>query len=181
MHACVVRTSYTSTTHVLLLCFFVRLCGGGCPPISALSANMLGLALLRPAVITQWQRERLGSTHRHMPECCLLLCFCCGMLCLTACTPPQHILCPVLCSPSRHSTNNTLGLSVLTPSIPAAVVEHGGRDRHFCIGVADVDRLATLLDGASIPYTRSMSGRPAIFFRDPDSNTLECVELEPWR
>jgi hypothetical protein len=26
-----------------------------------------------------------------------------------------------------------------------------------------------------------MSGRPAIFFRDPDANTLECVELEPWR
>jgi glyoxylase I family protein len=67
------------------------------------------------------------------------------------------------------------------PTERAKRPEHGGRDRHFCIGVADVDRLATLLDGASIPYTRSMSGRPAIFFRDPDSNTLECVELEPWR
>jgi hypothetical protein len=59
--------------------------------------------------------------------------------------------------------------------------EHGGRDRHFCIGVANVDKLAATLEAASIPFTRSMSGRPAIFFRDPDANTLECVELEPWR
>jgi len=59
--------------------------------------------------------------------------------------------------------------------------EHGGRDRHFCIGVADLDKLASLLEGANVPFTRSMSGRPAIFFRDPDANCLECVELEPWR
>ena len=59
--------------------------------------------------------------------------------------------------------------------------EHGGRDRHFCLGVADVDHLGALLDKAGVPFTRSMSGRPAIFFRDPDANTLECVELEPWR
>lgn len=63
----------------------------------------------------------------------------------------------------------------------AAAIEHGGRDRHFCLGVASVDSLAALLDAASVPYTRSMSGRPAIFFRDPDANTLECVEVEPWR
>jgi glyoxylase I family protein len=64
--------------------------------------------------------------------------------------------------------------------LPTAA-EHGGRDRHFCLGVANVDKLAALLDAAKVPYTRSMSGRPAIFFRDPDANTLECVELEPWR
>ena len=27
----------------------------------------------------------------------------------------------------------------------------------------------------------SNSGRPAIFFRDPDMNGLEVVETEPWR
>lgn len=57
--------------------------------------------------------------------------------------------------------------------------EHGGRDRHFCIGVANLEALATKLDSAGIPFTRSMSGRAAVFFRDPDANCLECVELSP--
>eukprot|EP00879_Flechtneria_rotunda_P000605 GHRR01000716.1.p1 GENE.GHRR01000716.1~~GHRR01000716.1.p1 ORF type:complete len:205 (+),score=33.91 GHRR01000716.1:77-691(+) len=59
--------------------------------------------------------------------------------------------------------------------------EHGGRDRHFCIGVANLDALAEKLEKAGVTYTHSMSGRPAIFFRDPDMNCLECVELESWR
>jgi Tol biopolymer transport system component len=32
-----------------------------------------------------------------------------------------------------------------------------------------------------IPFTASRSGRPAIFFRDPDCNTLEVVEGLQWR
>jgi hypothetical protein len=88
--------------------------------------------------------------------------------------------------PHLHSVNKTPNMpAILVLNMPVCVpccaAEHGGRDRHFCIGVASVDHLAALLDKASIPYTRSMSGRPAIFFRDPDSNTLECVEVEPWR
>lgn len=51
--------------------------------------------------------------------------------------------------------------------------EHGGRDRHFCIGVDSLAPLEAALERRSIPYTKSKSGRPAIFFRDPDSNTLE--------
>ena len=58
---------------------------------------------------------------------------------------------------------------------------HGGRDRHFCVGVASVAALAARLDAAEVPYTSSASGRPAIFFRDPDANVLECAEVEPWR
>lgn len=59
--------------------------------------------------------------------------------------------------------------------------DHGGRDRHFCLGVESIAPLAEKLDAAGVPYTRSMSGRPAIFFRDPDMNTLECAEVETWR
>eukprot|EP00878_Enallax_costatus_P017755 GHUV01018655.1.p1 GENE.GHUV01018655.1~~GHUV01018655.1.p1 ORF type:complete len:121 (-),score=22.38 GHUV01018655.1:2023-2385(-) len=55
--------------------------------------------------------------------------------------------------------------------------EHGGRDRHFCIGVQNLEALSQKLEKAGIEYTKSMSGRPAIFFRDPDANTLECVEI----
>lgn len=58
---------------------------------------------------------------------------------------------------------------------------HGGRDRHFCIGVESIDPIEKRLKEAGVEYTRSMSGRAAIFFRDPDSNCLECVEQGPWR
>ncbi|KAK9843531.1 hypothetical protein WJX81_007638 [Elliptochloris bilobata] len=59
--------------------------------------------------------------------------------------------------------------------------QHGGRDRHFCVGVESVAPLAARLEAAGIPFTRSMSGRAAIFFRDPDANVLEVAEVKPWR
>ncbi len=59
--------------------------------------------------------------------------------------------------------------------------QHGGRDRHFCIGVESIEPIETRLKEAGVEYTRSMSGRAALFFRDPDSNCLECVEQGPWR
>lgn len=59
--------------------------------------------------------------------------------------------------------------------------DHGGRDRHFCVGVENVPIIEEALSKNGIPYTKSKSGRAAIFFRDPDANTLECVETEPWR
>ena len=97
--------------------------------------------------------------------------------------------------------------------------QHGGRDRHFCIGawlltcaphhasmpsccscqsslaadpdrgmtfgvagagVQSIDPLIARLDQASVPYTKSMSGRPAVFFRDPDMNVLEIGEMGVW-
>lgn len=59
--------------------------------------------------------------------------------------------------------------------------EHGGRDRHFCIGVENVQPLVERLEKAGVAYTKSMSGRPAVFFRDPDMNCLEVSELLSWR
>ena len=58
---------------------------------------------------------------------------------------------------------------------------HGGRDRHFCIGVERLEPLTEALEREGIAYTASKSGRPAIFFRDPDCNTLEVVEGLAWR
>ena len=57
--------------------------------------------------------------------------------------------------------------------------EHGGRDRHVAVGVDSVAELASRLDAAGIPYTRSQSGRAALFCRDPDQNALEFVETPP--
>jgi glyoxylase I family protein len=53
---------------------------------------------------------------------------------------------------------------------------HGGRDRHVALQVAVLDDLATALTLAGIAFTRSRSGRRALFCRDPDSNALEFIE-----
>ena len=58
---------------------------------------------------------------------------------------------------------------------------HGGKDRHFCIGVKNLAPLTEALEARGVPFTASRSGRPAIFFRDPDCNTLEVVEGLEWR
>ncbi len=54
---------------------------------------------------------------------------------------------------------------------------HGGRDRHVAFAVDSVQMLAARLEQANIPYTRSQSGRAALFTRDPDGNALEFVEI----
>ena len=54
--------------------------------------------------------------------------------------------------------------------------EHGGRDRHIAFAVAHLETLKTRLEHSGILYTLSKSGRPALFCRDPDGNTLEFVE-----
>lgn len=54
---------------------------------------------------------------------------------------------------------------------------HGGRDRHIAFGITDVDVLRARLDAAQVIYTMSKSGRPALFCRDPDGNTLEFVQI----
>ena len=54
--------------------------------------------------------------------------------------------------------------------------EHGGRDRHVCLLIRDMQPLIERLDRHHIPYTRSRSGRAALFFRDPDGNAIEVSE-----
>lgn len=53
---------------------------------------------------------------------------------------------------------------------------HGGRDRHLALTVRDLDALAAALTAAGIAFTRSRSGRRAVFCRDPDANALELIE-----
>ena len=63
------------------------------------------------------------------------------------------------------------------PDAASVRPEHGGRDRHIALGVKDMAALKARLDAAGVRYTASKSGRAALFCRDPDSNTLEFVEL----
>ncbi len=47
---------------------------------------------------------------------------------------------------------------------------------HFALRVDSVDSFAALLDQKNISYTRSQSGRKALFVRDPDQNAFELFE-----
>lgn len=53
---------------------------------------------------------------------------------------------------------------------------HGGRDRHAAFNVKDLSPLKAALDRNNIAYTLSMSGRAALFTRDPDGNALEFIQ-----
>lgn len=54
--------------------------------------------------------------------------------------------------------------------------EHGGRDRHIALSVADLAPVKEVLDKNGITYTMSKSGRKALFCRDPDGNALEILQ-----
>ena len=54
--------------------------------------------------------------------------------------------------------------------------EHGGRDRHTALIAKDFEQIEIRLNQAKINYTKSQSGRSALFCRDPDGNTLEIMQ-----
>lgn len=56
--------------------------------------------------------------------------------------------------------------------------EHGGRDRHVCLISSDLNTLIDRLEQYYITFTRSKSGRRAIFFRDPDGNAIEVQQRD---
>jgi len=53
---------------------------------------------------------------------------------------------------------------------------HGGKDRHIALVVDNIDELAASLEKAGVVLSKSKSGRPAFFCRDPDGNALEFAE-----
>eukprot|EP00613_Pedinella_sp_CCMP2098_P003914 CAMPEP_0171630060 /NCGR_PEP_ID=MMETSP0990-20121206/22635_1 /TAXON_ID=483369 /ORGANISM="non described non described, Strain CCMP2098" /LENGTH=137 /DNA_ID=CAMNT_0012199019 /DNA_START=139 /DNA_END=552 /DNA_ORIENTATION=+ len=58
---------------------------------------------------------------------------------------------------------------------------HGGRDRHAAFSVASLDPLVARLEASGLKqgdgFTLSMSGRRALFCRDPDGNAFEFMEV----
>lgn len=53
---------------------------------------------------------------------------------------------------------------------------HGGRDRHLALHSDDLEAIAQRLQAAQLPFTRSQSGRQALFCRDPDGNAIEIIQ-----
>lgn len=56
--------------------------------------------------------------------------------------------------------------------------DHAGRDRHLALTVSGIEVLISRLEQQGIPYTRSRSGRAAIFCRDPDGNGVELIAVD---
>ena len=57
------------------------------------------------------------------------------------------------------------------------IPEHGGRDRHLALNADSLDEIINRLDQYHIKYTQSHSGRKAVFFRDPDLNVIEIIQI----
>jgi glyoxylase I family protein len=53
---------------------------------------------------------------------------------------------------------------------------HGGRDRHLALRVTNLDAMIHRLQQAGINYSKSKSGRAALFCRDFDENAIELIE-----
>ena len=53
---------------------------------------------------------------------------------------------------------------------------HGGRDRHLALQVSNLETIIQHLQKAGIEYSKSKSGRAALFCRDFDGNAIELVE-----
>jgi glyoxylase I family protein len=54
--------------------------------------------------------------------------------------------------------------------------EHGGRDHHLALQVSDLSKVIQRLEVADIAYSKSKSGRAALFCRDFDGNAIELLE-----
>jgi glyoxylase I family protein len=67
-------------------------------------------------------------------------------------------------------------LEVPDPYAQAVRPEHGGRDNHVALQVSDLENIIRRLQAAGIAYSKSKSGRMALFCRDYDGNAIELVE-----
>ena len=54
--------------------------------------------------------------------------------------------------------------------------KHGGRDHHIAFAVSSINVISTSLETLGMAFTKSKSGRKALFCRDPDGNALEFIE-----
>ncbi|HHC74599.1 MAG TPA: glyoxalase [Thiothrix sp.] len=75
--------------------------------------------------------------------------------------------------------NQQIHLLVLPNPDASERPEHGGRDRHLALFVQDLSVIRTKLQATQQNFTESQSGRPALFCRDPDGNTIELIEQAP--
>lgn len=68
-------------------------------------------------------------------------------------------------------------LQVPNPDPVAPRPAHAGRDRHLALTVEGLEAWVARLEQAGVAFTRSKSGRRALFCRDPDGNAVELIEV----
>jgi glyoxylase I family protein len=88
---------------------------------------------------------------------------------------------PELSFPGAWLTIGSQQIHLLELSNPDPEVgrpDHAGRDRHLAVSVSGLDELIATLEEQGIPFTRSRSGRAAVFCRDPDGNGVELMSDE---
>ncbi len=66
-------------------------------------------------------------------------------------------------------------LQLPNPDVGCVRPAHGGRDRHIALRVTATAPFAAKLSEMNWPFTRSYSGRDALFFRDADGNAWELT------
>ncbi|MDH3355740.1 MAG: VOC family protein [Chromatiales bacterium] len=72
-----------------------------------------------------------------------------------------------------------LHLLLLPENIPQRTLpDHVGRDGHLALLVEELPKYIQRAEQAGITYTKSRSGREAIFLRDPDGNGIELINLQ---
>jgi len=69
-------------------------------------------------------------------------------------------------------------LELPNPDAENSRPKHGGRDRHVALTCDDLEPLIKQLELNHIPFTKSKSGRAALFFRDPDQNAIEAIQKQ---
>ena len=67
-------------------------------------------------------------------------------------------------------------LELPNPDSVNARPAHAGRDRHTALRLRGLDTVQKRLERHGIPFTRSRSGRRALFCHDPDGNGIELIE-----
>lgn len=68
-------------------------------------------------------------------------------------------------------------LEVDNPYAAVARPGHGGRDFHLALQVTDLQAVIERLTASKLDFSRSKSGREALFCRDFDGNAIELVEV----
>ncbi len=66
-------------------------------------------------------------------------------------------------------------LELDNPDPTSGRAAHGGRDRHVALTVLDLTPIKQALEQTDTPFTLSISGRQALFCRDPDGNAIEII------
>jgi glyoxylase I family protein len=68
---------------------------------------------------------------------------------------------------------------ILDPDFQTAIAssDQWGRSPHLALHITDLTPIRHTLDRQGIAYQSSASGRPALFVRDPDGNTIELAQI----